>query len=254
MASFIGIPLAFFVTATLYASVGFGGGSTYTALLVLSMSEIWAVPILSLCCNILVVAIGSYWAVSRRSFDWRRAAPFFLSSVPFAFIGGLLPLRDNVFLLLLALSLLAAGLRLLFITDGEASVPRTAQSQSMAFTIGSGLGLLSGMVGIGGGIFLAPILHYLRWADAKSIAAMASFFILVNSLSGLAGQLSKTGLAVLPDLAATLIPLLVAVLLGAIVGGRVLLERFSQSYMRRITALLIIFVALRVFWQLYFSA
>lgn len=250
----IGLPLAFFLTAALYASVGFGGGSTYTALLVLSVSEIWAVPILSLSCNILVVAMGSYWAVSRRSFDWRQAAPFLLSSVPFAFIGGFLPLRDNVYLLLLALSLLAAGLRLLFITDQTPIMVKGKQSPALAFGIGSGLGLLSGMVGIGGGIFLAPILHYLRWSDAKSIAALASFFILVNSLSGLAGQLAKTGPAVVPELAETLLPLLVMVWLGAILGGRVLLERFSQSQMRKITALLIIFVAGRLFYHLYFTS
>lgn len=251
MLNFFGIPLAFFVTAALYASVGFGGGSTYTALLALTISDISLVPILSLCCNIAVVGLGSYWAMARRAFNWRLAAPFIIGSVPFAFIGGLMPLSDNVYLLLLATSLLLAGLRLMFIGDGEVAQPAPRQNTALAFAIGAGLGLLSGMVGIGGGIFLAPILHYLRWSHAKAIAALSSFFILVNSVSGLIGQLVKTGTEVLPMLVGTLIPLLLMVVLGAVLGGRILLERFSQTHMRRITALLIILVALRLFWQLY---
>lgn len=251
MLNFFGIPLAFFVTAALYASVGFGGGSTYTALLALSISNIALVPILSLCCNIAVVGLGSYWAIARRAFNWRLAAPFIIGSVPFAFIGGLMPLSDNVYLLLLASSLLLAGLRLMFIGDGEVAEPAPRQNTALAFAIGAGLGLLSGMVGIGGGIFLAPLLHYLRWSHAKAIAALASFFILVNSISGLIGQLVKTGTDALPMLVGTLIPLLFVVMLGAVLGGRVLLERFSQTHMRRMTALLIILVALRLFWQLY---
>lgn len=251
MTSFIGIPLAFFVTAAIYASVGFGGGSTYTALLALSLNDIWAVPILSLCCNLAVVGLGSYWAVTRRAFDWRRASPFIISSVPLAFIGGLIRLSDDVYLLILAISLLAAGGRLLFITDQNIGQPTENQNNKIAFGIGGFLGFLSGMVGIGGGIFLAPVLHYLRWSDAKSIAALCSFFILVNSLSGLAGQLTKIGLEAMPLLFGSLVPLLAMVILGGIVGGRFLLERFSQSYMRKITALLIIFVALRLIWQLY---
>lgn len=251
MLNFFGIPLAFFVTAALYASVGFGGGSTYTALLALTISDISLVPILSLCCNIAVVGLGSYWAMARRAFNWRLAAPFIIGSVPFAFIGGLMPLSDNVYLLLLATSLLLAGLRLMFIGDGEVAQPAPRQNTALAFAIGAGLGLLSGMVGIGGGIFLAPILHYLRWSHAKAIAALSSFFILVNSVSGLIGQLVKTGTEVLPMLVGTLIPLLLMVVLGAVLGGRILLERFSQTHMRRVTALLIILVALRLFWQLY---
>ena len=229
-------------------------GSTYTALLALTLSDIWAVPILSLSCNIAVVGMGSYWAITRRAFDWRLAAPFIISSVPFAFIGGLIRLDDDVYLLLLASSLLLAGLRLLFIGEGVVSRPTEKQNNQLAFGIGAGLGLLSGMVGIGGGIFLAPLLHYLRWGHAKAIAALSSFFILVNSISGLIGQFVKTGTDALPMLAGTLVPLLIMVALGAFIGGRVLLERFSQSHMRRITALLIIFVALRLYWQLYFSA
>ena len=251
MLNLIGVPLAFLITAALYASVGFGGGSTYTALLALSLNDISAVPVLSLSCNIAVVGMGSYWAVKRRAFNWRLAVPFIGSSVPFAFIGGLIPMRDSTYLLLLATSLLLAGARLMFITEPKQDRTPNPQNNRIALIIGALLGLLSGMVGIGGGIFLAPLLHYLRWANAKAIAALASFFILVNSVSGLAGQLVKNGTTALPELATTLLPLLVMVAIGAFIGGRLLLERFSRDHMRRATAALIIFVALRLFWQLY---
>lgn len=242
----------FFLTAALYATVGFGGGSTYTALLAVLETQVWRIPIIALICNIAVVSLGSYLAVSRRAFDWRMALPFFLSSVPMAFIGGMIPLRDDAYITLLAVSLLLAGLRLLLVTETSTKAPaKAAQAPAKAVAIGGGLGLFSGMVGIGGGIFLAPVLHYLRWADGKTIAALCSFFILVNSLAGLAGQLTKNGPQIVPEIAAYAAPLVLAVLLGGWLGSRVLLERLSQDNLRKITALLIIFVAIRLFWQLY---
>jgi uncharacterized membrane protein YfcA len=251
----LGLPVLFFATAALYATVGFGGGSTYTALLVMIDDAIWRIPIIALICNITVVAAGSYLAVTRRAFKWQQAAPFFIASVPLAFIGGLIVLREDTYITLLAVSLLLAGLRLLFIRDRAVDAPRAqnaSQARATAFTIGGALGFLSGMVGIGGGIFLAPILHYLRWADSKTIAALCSFFILVNSLAGLAGQLLKNGADTLPDIAAFALPLMGATLLGGFLGARLLLEYLSQQKIRQITALLIIFVATRLLLQLYF--
>lgn len=244
------LPLWFFLTAALYATVGFGGGSTYTALIVMTDMPVWRIPIAALACNIVVVALGSYLAVRRRAFDWRDAAPFFIASVPMAFLGGLVPLRDDIYTGLLAVSLLLAGARLIFIKDADAAPLPQSHAKARALAIGAGLGLLSGMVGIGGGIFLAPILHYLRWAEAKAIAALCSFFILVNSIAGLAGQVLKNGAHSLPDMLAFIAPLTVAVALGGALGSRVLLERFSQDRLRQLTAFLIIFVALRLIWQL----
>ena len=245
------LPALFFGTAALYATVGFGGGSTYTALLVMVDDAIWRIPIIALICNITVVAAGSYLAVTRRAFEWRQAAPFFIASVPLAFIGGLIVLRDETYITLLAVSLLLAGLRLLFIRDPEI-IATSAQSKGKAIAIGGGLGLLSGMVGIGGGIFLAPILYYLRWADSKTIAALCSFFILVNSLAGLAGQFVKNGTSVIPGIASVALPLMAATLLGGLLGARLLLEYLSPNRIQQITALLIIFVATRLILQLYF--
>lgn len=250
MTAFI-LPVLFFATAALYATVGFGGGSTYTALLVMMDDAIWRIPIIALICNITVVAAGSYLAVTRRAFVSRHAAPFFIASVPLAFIGGLIALRDETYITLLAISLLLAGLRLLLIGDKDIIASPT-QSTGKAIAIGGALGLLSGMVGIGGGIFLAPILYYLRWADSKTIAALCSFFILVNSLAGLAGQLVKNGAGVIPEIAEVALPLMAATLLGGLLGARLLLEYLSPNKIQQITALLIIFVATRLLLQLYF--
>ena len=250
MTAFI-LPVLFFATAALYATVGFGGGSTYTALLVMMDDAIWRIPIIALICNITVVAAGSYLAVTRRAFVWQHAAPFFIASVPLAFIGGLIALRDETYITLLAISLLLAGLRLLLIGDKDIIASPT-QSTGKAIAIGGALGLLSGMVGIGGGIFLAPILYYLRWADSKTIAALCSFFILVNSLAGLAGQLVKNGAGVIPEIAEVALPLMTATLLGGLLGARLLLEYLSPNKIQQITALLIIFVATRLLLQLYF--
>ena len=245
------LPLWFFLTAALYATVGFGGGSTYTALLAMADIDVWRIPLLALTCNIAVVGLGSWLAVRRRAFDWRDALPFFAASVPMAFVGGLVPLRDDIYLLLLALSLLAAGLRLL--TEKPADIaPAVQRNGKLAAAIGGALGFLSGMVGIGGGIFLAPVLHHLRWASAQAIAALCSFFILVNSLAGLAGQLTKAGFHHVPELAVSAAPLLLGVLAGGLIGSRLLLERLSQARLKQITAILIIFVAIRLLWQLYF--
>ena len=244
------LPIWFFLTAALYATVGFGGGSTYTALIAMTDMPVWRIPITALACNIVVVALGSYLAVTRRAFDWHHAAPFFIASVPMAFIGGLIPLRDGNYIMLLAISLLLAGGRILFIKDMQSPPRPQSGKRGRAFFIGGDLGFLSGMVGIGGGIFLAPILHYLRWADAKTIAALCSFFILVNSIAGLAGQLVKTGLHVIPDMLTFSAPLMLAVACGGLLGSRVLLERFPAAALRQITAALIIFVALRLLWQL----
>ena len=245
-----GLPLWFFLTALLYAMVGFGGGSTYTALLAMSDTQVWRIPMMALLCNITVVAMGSWLAIYRRGFDWRAALPFFIASVPMAFLGGLVPLRDATYLTLLAVSLLLAGLQLL-LSQTKPAADNTQHQTAIALGVGAGLGLLSGMVGIGGGIFLAPILFRLRWANAKDIASLCSVFILVNSVAGLAGQLAKHGPTVVPDILSVSAPLRVAVAIGGLLGGRVLLERVSHKRMRQGTACLIIIVALRLLWQVY---
>lgn len=242
------LPIAFFFVAIIYSTVGFGGGSTYIALLALSNQPAELIPLVALPCNILVVTLGSYFAVSRRDFDWRMAVPFFLSSVPMAFIGGIVPIDASVYFLLLGLSLALAGISLC-IRRSPDDVVVAAKSWTLATLIGGGLGLLSGMVGIGGGIFLAPLLHHLRWAPSKTIAALCSFFILINSISGLAGQLFKTGFDQAIMQLTHGLPLLFAVLLGGVIGSRFVIEEVAHQRVAQLTGVLVLVVGLRILWD-----
>lgn len=242
------LAIGFFVVALIYSAVGFGGGSTYIALLALSDYPAEVVPLIALPCNIAVVSVGSYLAVHRRDFDWRLSVPFFVASVPMAFVGGLIPLDATVYFLLLGLSLAIAGVSLIVRTAPDGATTLGARGWGLASVIGGGLGLLSGMVGIGGGIFLAPILHHLRWASSKTIAALCSFFILINSLSGLAGQTLKTGTDSAISGLYEAIPLLIAVVLGGVVGGRFVIEGVANQRVAQLTGLLVLLVGLRILW------
>jgi len=233
---------AFFLVALVYASVGFGGGSSYLALLALPLFAL-PFPVIratALCCNLIVVSGGCYIFYRDGMLKWREVWPYLLSSVPMAYVGGQWPLREETFFVLLGVTLLVVSALLWFQPE---SAPATSSSPSgnvpAKLAIGGGIGLLSGLVGIGGGIFLSPVIHFLRWSDGKRIAALASIFILVNSVGGLVGQFRKG----IPALSvAFLLPLLLAVLVGGQVGTRLGARRFSSRYIRRITALLI-FVA-----------
>ncbi|MFH1018835.1 MAG: sulfite exporter TauE/SafE family protein, partial [Pseudomonadota bacterium] len=186
------IPL-FFLTALVYSSVGFAGGSTYLALLLLFQFPYTAIPKVALVCNLIVGAGALYHYIRGRHLSFGRVIPFVAASVPCAYLGGSLPIGKELFMALAAVSLAAAGLRLLFIE--KITEPVTPAGPFTVWSVGLGagavFGFLGGLVGIGGGIFLAPLLYLLKWGTPRQIAAMASFFIFANSLSGLAGQFHK---------------------------------------------------------------
>jgi uncharacterized membrane protein YfcA len=239
------LALLFFVTALLYAAAGFGGGSTYNALLVLAGTDYHAVPILALSCNILVVTVGSWRFARAGHIDWRRIWPLFAASIPLSWVGGRLHVPETLFIGLLALSLLAAGLLMLFQRQGPDRPPAERRHVWIEPVIGGALGLLSGMVGIGGGIYLAPILHVLRWGEARAIAGTCAVFILVNSIAGLAGQLGKwggVGVQVLSD-HWLLFP---AVLIGGTIGSAVGSDWLAPRHVRTLTAILVLYAAVRL--------
>ncbi len=242
---------AFFVTAILYASVGFGGGSTYTALLALSGTDFKILPAISLICNVIVVTGGAVRYTQARQVDWPRVLPLILVSAPFALLGGLTPIKQQAFMLTLALALLAAGLLLLFQREykGEGRPARTKASP-FDYIAGAGTGYLAGLVGIGGGIFLAPILHLTRWGQSRAIAATACLFILINSLAGLVGQLMKLSTGSAASTLTAYWPLALAVLIGGQIGSYASLRLLSQTMVRRATALLILYVAGQLLWKL----
>ena len=248
----IGLVAGFLLTAALYASVGFGGGSTYIALLALAEIDYRLLPIIALLCNIIVVVGGTLRFHSRGLIDWSRVWPIVLLSVPAAWIGGLIAIEKDLFLLLLALSLLLAALLLLLeplMTERDRIVPGLNSNKWFPPLIGTGIGFLSGMVGIGGGIFLAPILLLTNWADSRRIAATASLFILVNSIAGLVGQLMKSGVDPGGEALFEYWPLFIGVLAGGQIGSVLASRKLPDIWIRRLTAALIFYVSIRILWQ-----
>lgn len=239
------LALAFLVTALLYASVGFGGGSTYAALLALSGLDYRLLPLVVLACNIVVVAGSSVRFARAGITPWRKALVMVALGAPASFLGGLTPIREATFLGLLGASLVLTSLTMLIpareSTDGVPS--RTARWMSLAAVP---LGYLAGLVGIGGGIFLAPLLHLARWEAARGIAATASLFILVNSLFGLGGQMLKNGPGLFGQAIVAALPLLVAVVIGGQIGGLLAARLLPPRWIRWLTAVLVLVVGARL--------
>jgi len=242
------LPPAFFATALLYASVGFGGGSTYNALLSLAKFNYVLLPIVSLCCNVVVVSGNSIRFARSGVTPWRRAMLLSLIAAPLAYLGGLTRIKEATFLILLAVSLIGAGLALLLPrqeADGEAP-GKAARWMPLAVVP---LGYLAGLTGIGGGIFLAPLLHFTRWANGKAIAATTSLFILINSLAGLYGQLSKNGMEMFGLALSGALPLLLAVVLGGQLGSLLALRFLPERAIRWLTAALTIWAGSKLLWD-----
>lgn len=236
----------FFLTALLYAVAGFGGGSTYTALLVLTGTDFRAVPVISLLCNILVVTVGTWRFARDGHLDLKRSWPLFVTSVPAAWLGGRLVVGETLFIGLLAAALQVAGLLMLWQPYWEHAGEGPVRNPRWVEPVAGGvLGFIAGVVGIGGGIFLAPLLYLLRWAAPKQIAATCAAFILVNSLSGLAGQASK-GLTATATVINDHIWLFPAVVTGGFLGSALGSGRLDAKLLRIVTALLILYVGVRL--------
>lgn len=228
--------IAFFAIALIYSSVGFGGGSSYLAILALLAVDFQLMRSTALMCNIIVVIGGVYIFYKEGKLDLKKSWPLVVSSVPLAYIGGIWPIRQEVFFILLGFTLVIVSIVLWLQPEKKITISN-AKYDTLAFKLfaGGAIGFLSGLVGIGGGIFLSPVLHFIRWDEAKKISAVASFFILVNSISGLAGQLQRSTL----DWDFTW-PLLLAVFVGGQIGSRLGARKFNPVYVKRITAVLIL--------------
>lgn len=236
---------AFFVTALLYAAVGFGGGSTYAALLVLSGLDYRLLPLLALACNIVVVAGSTVRFARAQITPWRGALLMTALAAPAALLGGLTPIAQNTFMLLLGASLLLTGITMLLPVEQGAEAQPTRMARYMPL-VAAPLGYLAGLVGIGGGIFLAPLLHLTRWRDARAIAATASLFILVNSAFGLVGQMLKHGPGLFGQAIHGGLPLLLAVAVGGQIGSLLAVRFLPQRLIRWLTAALVIWVGARL--------
>lgn len=240
------LAILFLITSISYSSVGFGGGSTYLALLL-----IWGVPYsifpaIALFCNIIVVSGNCLNYIKAGNLNLRLLVPYLIGSVPLAYIGGTLPLEKKFFEILLFLVLFIAGSLLLFnfkFYDAKSLVYRKIPAR-FSILIGALIGFISGVVGIGGGIFLSPILFLIKADKPKYIVTAASLFILINSIAGIIGHLTKDGILIE---ILNYWYLLVVVLLGGQIGNFLNLKIFPTRILALVTATLVLFVAIRIF-------
>ena len=244
------LAILFLFTAILYSSVGFGGGSTYLALLLIWEIPYFIFPVIALSCNIIVVSGNCFNYIRAGNLNLKLLIPYLIGSIPLAYIGGSLPIEKKLFEILLFLVLAIAGILLLFnfksYDDREKSYRKIPASISIV--IGGILGFISGAAGIGGGIFLSPILFLIRAGRPKHIVTTASLFILINSISGIIGQLTKNDVLVeIPNYW----HLLVAVLIGGQIGNFLNLKIFPVRILALLTASLVLFVAIRMSFRFF---
>ena len=242
------IIVLFFLIAIFYASVGFGGGSSYLAALALTSLAFTQIRAIALLCNIVVVSGGSYIYIKNRLFNWKKIIPLVFVSIPFAFLGGFLRISQTFFFVLLGITLLVASILMwtskYISKKGEDSNYKNSTTKDM--TYGGFIGFISGMVGIGGGVFLAPLLHLTKWDTPKRIAATSSFFILVNSIAGLIGQSLNPNFTIEPSIT---IILMLTVFFGGQIGSRIGVKLITPIKLKKATAILIAFVSIRILWK-----
>ena len=259
-----------FAIAGLYAAVGHGGSSGYQAAMALLGTETALMKPIALTLNILVSGIASWRFLRAGYFSWRVFLPFALSSVPMAFVGGQITLPAQYFKPLLGAVLLFAAYRLMIpVKARHSEVPDAASTNNIAdlpaepqpphwlsaLAIGAALGLLSGLVGVGGGIFLSPLLLFMNWAELRQISGISAVFILVNSTAGLAAK--PASLALLP-------PALALYALAAVAGGWLGAgygkQHLTNTAIRRVLAAAVLIAGAKLFqegllpWYLQSSA
>jgi uncharacterized protein len=239
------LSILFFVTAILYASVGFGGGSTYLALLLLWNAPYIIFPILALSCNIIVVSGNCFNYIRSGNLNTKILIPYLIGSIPLAYLGGSIHIEKIYFEILLFLVLfLAGGLLLInFKSYDDKQIIYRKVPIVVSIIIGGILGFVSGVVGIGGGIFLSPILFLLRVGKSKHIVTAASLFILINSVFGIIGQFTKNN--VLLEII-NYWPLLIMVFMGGQIGNFLNLKIFPTKILALVTSILVIFVSIRM--------
>jgi len=239
------LSILFFITAILYSSVGFGGGSTYLALLLIWEIPFYIFPVIALCCNIIVVSGNSFNYIRAGNLNLRLLLPYLIGSIPLAYIGGSLPVEKSFFEILLFVVLTLAGFLLFFKFKSYDDKNETYKKIPKIFSIiiGGILGFISGVVGIGGGIFLSPILFLIKAGKPKHIVTAASIFILINSISGIGGQLTKN--LVLSEIENYWFLFLV-VFIGGQMGNILNIRFFPAQILALITSGLVIFISIRM--------
>lgn len=238
------ITLAIFFVALLYSSVGHAGASGY-----LGVMAVWGIAPevtrpTALVLNLFVASIGTFQFWRAGHFKWRVFWPFALTSIPFAFYGGIIQLPTNVYKIVLGvvLCLAAARLAIKLKNDENAADPPVAAGLIM----GAVIGLLSGMVGVGGGIFLTPVLLLAHWAETKTAAAVSVMFILVNSFAGLAGNYLLGKGTHITELPSQVWIWIAAAVIGGFIGSTLGARRFDSITLRRVLAAMLLFAGVKL--------
>jgi len=229
-----------FLVAFLYASVGHGGASGYLALMALFGTAPEVMKPTALLLNLFVSLTSFIQFYRGKHFNWKLFLPFAVASVPMAYVGGLITIDATVYKKILGLLLIIPIVRFLFFSNIKVEEIRKSNIL-LSLVLGAAIGFLSGLIGIGGGIILSPILLLLKWADMKQTAAISALFIFVNSLSGLAGQLSK-GISFNPDMYTYVAIAFIGGLCGAYLGS----IKFNQNILKYMLAVVLILAAYKL--------
>jgi len=239
----------FFIVAFTYSSVGLGGGSSYTALMAIFSLNYLAIPTISLLLNIIVTSVGSFNFIRHKHARLRLIIPFFISSIPFSYLGGSLNLSRDVFLWVLLATLISIALRIYFFKQLAFELnldPR--QKILLSLFSGAVLGLIAGIAGIGGGIYLIPLILILGLGTEKEAAAAGSIFIWVNSVAGLTARMQYN-----PVQLEEYLPLLISVLIGGGMGSYLGSSKLTPGTMQKILGLIILVAITFLFIKLISS-
>jgi uncharacterized protein len=232
---FLLIPLIF-LAALLFSSVGHGGASAYLAAFALMAVAPTSMRPAALCLNVLVASIGLYKFYNAKAFNWQLFWPIALTSIPAAFIGGQITLPNQTYKILVGFCLIYAAWTIFSHANKIDDIEVNPVAKPVLLGLGAGLGFLSGLTGVGGGIFLSPILLFFGWAKIRVISGVAAAFILVNSISGLIGVLTKS-----PTLPTGLIYWALAAVVGGLIGAEYGSKKLANPTIRKLLALVLVF-------------
>ena len=235
--------------AFIYSSVGLGGGSSYTALMAIFGISTLAIPMVSLSLNLFVTSVGSYNFIRNKHAKIKLIFPFLISSIPMAYLGGSLKLPVEIFYWVLLISLIFVAARI-YLWQSAAIKFNFEQKEKIIISLiaGSTLGLIAGIVGIGGGVYLVPLIIVLGLGSEKEAAACGAIFIWLNSFSGLLSRLQYNSI----DLT-NYIPLIVAVLIGGTLGSYMGSFKFSTKMMDKILGAVILIAIFLLIKKLLFN-
>lgn len=233
--------VALLAVAFLYSSVGHAGASGYIAVMTLFGLAPTVIKPTALVLNILVASLAAWQFWRAGHFSWSLFWPFALLSVPFAFLGGYISLPAHIFKILIGIVLLYSAVRFLTTPKNAELKEDSPPGRATAISIGAGVGLLSGLTGTGGGIFLTPIMIFFRWARTKTASAISALFILLNSIAGLLGNISSSR-----QLPLVALPMAAAVITGGAVGSYLGSRQFSVAFIRRLLAVVLVIAGFKL--------